>query len=99
MRLCPAIASVILAILTTLASALDLNSSHAQAQTDCWCQGCGCKGGPGWRGPNRQCVSHRELFKVCGNPPGSPCVHEGAKQVCDSPRRSRDSRPSPQKDD
>jgi len=40
---------------------LDLNSFRAQAQTNCWCQGCGCKGGPGWRGPNRQCVSHREL--------------------------------------
>ncbi len=82
----------------TPASALDLNSIRAQAQTDCWCQGCGCKGGPGWRGPNRQCVSHRELSKVCGNPPGSPCTFEGAKQICNSQRRSHDSPPSPQKD-
>ena len=58
-----AIAGFACALLATPASALDLNSFRAQAQTNCWCQGCGCKGGPGWRGPNRQCVSHRELSK------------------------------------
>jgi hypothetical protein len=42
------------------------------------CKGCGCKGGPGYRGPNGQCVSYAQLFKVCGNPPGAPCVFENA---------------------
>jgi hypothetical protein len=42
------------------------------------CTGCGCKGGPGYRGPNGQCVSYAQLFKVCGNPPGSPCTFENA---------------------
>jgi transposase len=50
----------------------------------CRCQGCGCKGGPGWRGKNGQCVSHANLTKDCGSPPSTRCTHEGAQQVCPS---------------
>ena len=52
---------------------------------ECRCRGCGCKGGPGWRGPNGRCVSTRALHSVCGTPPDSPCSFEGAPQVCASP--------------
>jgi hypothetical protein len=48
----------------------------------CRCTGCGCKGGPGWRGPNGQCVSHASLTKDCGSPPSARCTYEGARQVC-----------------
>jgi hypothetical protein len=52
----------------------------------CRCTGCGCKGGPGWRGPGGQCVSHASLTKECGSPPSSRCTYEGARQVCPSRR-------------
>lgn len=51
------------------------------------CSGCGCKGGPGYRGPNGRCVGWSELAKVCGSPPTTSCkaeiadpsAHEAAK--------------------
>ena len=52
----------------------------------CRCEGCGCKGGPGWRGRWGQCVSHANLTNDCGSPPSTRCTHEGAKQVCSSRR-------------
>lgn len=42
------------------------------------CTGCGCKGGPGYRGPDGQCVGFRNLAKVCGDPPDTRCVFENA---------------------
>jgi hypothetical protein len=42
------------------------------------CKGCGCKGGPGYRGPNGQCVGFRQLDKVCGVPPTINCTFENA---------------------
>ena len=42
------------------------------------CRGCGCKGGPGYRGPDGKCVGFRNLLKVCGNPPETRCVFENA---------------------
>jgi hypothetical protein len=42
------------------------------------CHGCGCKGGPGYRGPDGQCVGYRDLDRICGNPPASHCVFENA---------------------
>jgi hypothetical protein len=62
------------------------SSSPRSAATDsaCRCQGCGCKGGPGWRGQNGQCVSHANLTKDCGSPPSTRCTYEGARQVCPS---------------
>ena len=50
----------------------------------CRCQGCGCKGGPGWRGQDGQCVSHANLTKDCGSPPSTRCTYEGAQQICPS---------------
>lgn len=43
------------------------------------CNGCGCKGGPGYRHvAPRKCVGFRELAKKCGDPPGAACVFENA---------------------
>jgi hypothetical protein len=41
------------------------------------CQGCGCRGGPGYRGPNGSCVGWKQLNKVCGSPPTTRCTAEG----------------------
>lgn len=41
------------------------------------CKGCGCKGGPGYRGP-RGCVSWADLIRVCGPPPHEGCTRECA---------------------
>ena len=46
------------------------------------CQGCGCKGGPGWRGPDGLCVSKASLAQTCGSPPAAPCKQEGAARAC-----------------
>ncbi len=42
------------------------------------CTGCGCKGGPGYRGPDGRCVGFKNLDRVCGNPPDTRCVFENA---------------------
>ena len=61
------------------------SSSPRAAEADsCRCHGCGCKGGPGWRGQNGQCVSHANLTKDCGLPPSTRCTYEGAQQICPS---------------
>jgi hypothetical protein len=52
------------------------------AQEVCRCQGCGCKGGPGWRGPDGTCVSTAKLAEICGTPAGTPCTQEAAARVC-----------------
>jgi hypothetical protein len=54
----------------------------AFAQDGCRCTGCGCKGGPGWRGPEGTCVSKASLAQICGSPPGAPCKQEAAARVC-----------------
>lgn len=54
----------------------------ALAQESCRCKGCGCKGGPGWRGPDGYCVSQAKLAEVCGSPAGTPCKQEAASRVC-----------------
>lgn len=41
------------------------------------CEGCGCKGGPGYRG-SRGCVSWKTLIRECGPPPHSRCRRECA---------------------
>jgi len=40
------------------------------------CKGCGCRGGPGYRGPNGKCVGWDQLTRVCGNPPTTRCTKE-----------------------
>jgi hypothetical protein len=54
----------------------------------CRCQGCGCKGGPGWRDiASKQCVSYQNLAHLCGDPPDNTrCRLEQATQVCPSER-------------
>jgi hypothetical protein len=42
------------------------------------CRGCGCKGGPGYRGPDGRCVGFQALDKVCGRPPETRCSFENA---------------------
>jgi hypothetical protein len=74
-----------IALLMLAASPVALNQP-GEAWAECHCQGCGCKGGPGWRDSTGQCVSHKKLFQVCGNPPGPPCTYEGETQVCPSER-------------
>jgi hypothetical protein len=41
------------------------------------CSGCGCRGGPGYRGPDGRCVGWAQLNAKCGNPPTSRCTYEG----------------------
>ena len=48
-----------------------------EAFADDYCQGCGCKGGPGYRAPNGQCIGWKRLHKVCGTPPTTRCTAEG----------------------
>lgn len=40
-----------------------------------FCSGCGCKGGPGYRGP-KGCVGWADLIRTCGPPPHSNCTRE-----------------------
>lgn len=40
------------------------------------CHGCGCKGGPGYRGPSGNCVGWDRLNDVCGSPPTRRCAAE-----------------------
>lgn len=56
--------------------------STALAQEPCRCKGCGCKGGPGWRGPDGFCVSQAKLAELCGSPAGAPCKQENVARVC-----------------
>ncbi len=44
-------------------------------QCETVCRGCGCKGGPGYRGP-RGCVGYADLIRVCGPPPHAACTRE-----------------------
>jgi hypothetical protein len=43
--------------------------------------GCGSRGGPGYRGPNGQCVGWANLNKVCGVPPTKNCTNEGGADL------------------
>ena len=57
-------------------------TSAAFADDACRCKGCGCKGGPGWRGPDGMCVSKSALAETCGSPAGAPCKQESVTRVC-----------------
>ncbi|GGF88760.1 hypothetical protein GCM10007301_55880 [Azorhizobium oxalatiphilum] len=65
------------------------------------CTGCGCKGGPGYRGPDGRCVGFRELAKVCGDPPDRRCVFENApgtglnRECATAPSRKREGAAAP----
>jgi len=60
---------------------LSILASGAYADDACRCKGCGCRGGPGWRGPCT-CVSKSALATTCGSPAGAPCKQESATRVC-----------------
>jgi len=59
-----------------------LSIATAHSQDACRCTGCGCKGGPGWRGPEGTCISKAKLSEICGEPAGAPCTLEAATRVC-----------------
>lgn len=69
-------------IMISLVFLVPLGLSMAAAQEVCCCKGCGCKGGPGWRGPDGTCVSQAKLAEICGAPAGTPCKQEAAARVC-----------------
>lgn len=47
------------------------------------CSGCGCKGGPGYRGPNGRCVGWGDIGRTCGSPPTLRCTAEGVSAGAD----------------
>ncbi|SHG75803.1 hypothetical protein SAMN02745157_4769 [Kaistia soli DSM 19436] len=47
------------------------------------CQGCGCRGGPGYRAPNGRCVSWAQIGRICGSPPTTHCAAEGPNAGAD----------------
>ena len=49
---------------------------HGACQASC--QGCGCKGGPGYRGPDGRCVGYADILSKCGPPPHARCRKECA---------------------
>ena len=65
------------------------------------CEGCGCKGGPGYRDPEtRQCVGWGKLENVCGPYPHSLCKAEctPVTAACELPEfeaADEDAEPSP----
>jgi hypothetical protein len=81
---------ILLTLLTlttmTVVAPAQQRSYSDSSSPECRCVGCGCKGGPGWRGQNGQCVSNANLTRDCGSPPSTRCTHEGAQQVCPSRR-------------
>jgi hypothetical protein len=48
------------------------------------CSGCGCKGGPGYRGPNGRCVGWAGIGRTCGSPPTLRCAAEGVNPGADA---------------
>jgi hypothetical protein len=69
-------------LVVILISVVMLAGSPTRSYADCperpRCTGCGCKGGPGYRGPDGKCVGFKTLYKVCGNPPETRCTFENA---------------------
>ena len=51
---------------------------HGVSACQTSCKGCGCKGGPGYRGPDNKCVGYANIVQVCGPPPHAGCVRECA---------------------
>jgi len=59
-------------VLAAIAALAWISATPANA-----CSGCGCRGGPGYRGPNGRCVSWANIGRVCGSPPSERCSPEG----------------------
>ena len=45
---------------------------------------CGCRGGPGYRGPDGKCVGWVNIGRVCGSPPTTHCTPEGTNAGADN---------------
>jgi hypothetical protein len=72
-----ALRALAVALAVVALSAWSISIGHAACPDRPACDGCGCKGGPGYRGPDQKCVGFKNLDKVCGNPPVR-CVFENA---------------------
>ena len=83
---------LLLAVAVAIAVMFALTSSTAQP-----CSGCGCRGGPGYRGPNGQCVGWANLNKVCGVPPTKNCTNEGGKDESAAPKKGDSGKEAPRK--
>lgn len=68
----------VLLLLGLLAGAFGALPAMAACPDRPACRGCGCKGGPGYRGPDGRCVGFKDLAKVCGDPPETRCAFENA---------------------
>ena len=71
------VARALVAPSIAIAIGLSITATYAACPERPPCHGCGCKGGPGYRAPDRHCVGFRELDQICGNPP-SRCTFENA---------------------
>jgi len=47
------------------------------------CSGCGCRGGPGYRGPKGRCVGWSDIGRTCSDPPTTHCSAEGPNAGAD----------------
>jgi hypothetical protein len=63
-----------------VALAASVSSTIAAAQV---CDRCGCRGGPGYRGPNGRCVGWADIGRTCGSPPTTRCKPEGPNAGAD----------------
>lgn len=85
--------SLILALALAATPLTDVNATDCPQRPKC--SGCGCKGGPGYRGPDGRCVGFKLLDKVCGTPPETNCTFENApgtgmnKECALAPKRPR----------
>jgi hypothetical protein len=68
---------VILIAIAIAATALAQQALAANCPDLPKCHGCGCRGGPGYRGHNGNCVSFRDLARKCGPEPTKLCKYEG----------------------
>jgi hypothetical protein len=62
-------------------------AAFAQAASAQYCEGCGCKGGPGYRAANGRCVGWADIGRTCGSPPTQRCtpelVDQGAQKAAE----------------
>jgi hypothetical protein len=62
-------------------------TAFAQVASAQYCEGCGCKGGPGYRAANGRCVGWADIGRTCGSPPTQRCtpelVDQGAEKAAE----------------